>query len=612
MSSKKQQGKRAQKAKSNPPVKVNSPATSWRGILFGGAGIVVLSAVLVGFFLRTRSGTAEQSKVAEAAYVPKPAGTITFTRDVAPIVFENCAPCHRPGQSAPFSLLTFADYKKHLDQISDVVASRYMPPWPPEHGYGEFAHERRLSNEQQGLIEQWITEGGKEGDPQLLPSLPQWNESWTLGKPDLVVTLSKPYQLAAEGRDVYHNFVIPIPLARNRYVKAVELLPGNARVVHHAFINIDTTQQSRRLAARQDPPGFDGMEVPESAITPGGQLLSWQPGKITTFAPPGLAWELRTNTDLVLQAHFNPSGKPEVVQPSVGFYFTDEPPTNSPFRIKLTALELDIPAGNSNYVVKQSYKLPVDVQLTRVGAHAHYLGKDLQGYAILPNGEKKWLLRIKDWNFKWQGDYEYAQPVFLPRGSELFLDFTYDNSTNNPRNPSRPPVPVRYGLQTKDEMGELYFQALATNQQDYMTLARDYSDKLLNLSIGFFRYRLRHDPADVEANIRLGRILMAQGEKDQGAALLMKAVAADPNSDQAHYELGLWHLGRKDLDSAFAEFQTASRLNPGDSQALGNLGYIALRRGQYAEAVNYFENALQVNPEDEIARKYLLQLRQVR
>jgi Flp pilus assembly protein TadD len=161
-------------------------------------------------------------------------------------------------------------------------------------------------------------------------------------------------------------------------------------------------------------------------------------------------------------------------------------------------------------------------------------------------------------------------------------------------------------------MGELYFQALATNQQDYMTLARDYSDKLLNLSIGFFRYRLRHDPADVEANIRLGRILMAQGEKDQGAALLMKAVAADPNSDQAHYELGLWHLGRKDLDSAFAEFQTASRLNPGDSQALGNLGYIALRRGQYAEAVNYFENALQVNPEDEIARKYLLQLRQVR
>jgi tetratricopeptide (TPR) repeat protein len=600
--------KKKKKKGSAPAPKSRAPGkTAWIIVILFVAGLA--SALLL--LKQGRSPTVHESETTtEKPYVKRAPGTLTFTADIAPIVYNRCAPCHRPGQSGPFSLLKYSDYTKHLDQIAEVTAKHIMPPWPPEPGYGKFAHERRLTTEELGLLQQWIEEGGKQGDPNREPPLPKWNESWALGTPDLVVTTSKPYHLAPEGKDVYHNFVMPIPLTRNRYVKGVELLPGNARVVHHAFINVDETRQSRREAAHQDPPGFDGMEIPETAITPGGQLLSWQPGKVPEFAVPGLSWKLKTNTDLVLQAHFNPSGKPELVQPSIGFYFTDEPPTNRPFRIKLAALELDIPPGESNYIAEQSYTLPVNVKLTRVGAHAHYLGKDLQGYAILPSGEKKWLLRIKNWNFQSQGDYEYAEPVSLPKGSKICLHFSYDNSTNNPRNPFTPPRRVRYGLQTTDEMGELYFQALAENMDDYYTLGRDSSQKYLETSISFFRYRLKYDPNDVEANIRLGRILMAQGKKEEGAACLSRAVAADPNADQAHYELGVWRLGRNELQQAYEEFQTVVRLNPDDGQAFGNLGYICLRARKYPEAQGFFETALQINPEDEVARRYLMQLKQ--
>src|SRR5207247_276940 len=260
-------------------------------------------------------------------YVPRAAGTLRFHRDIAPLIFERCARCHRAGQSAPFTLVSYSDVKKHLRQIAEVTEKRYMPPWLPEPGYGDFSDVRSLTVDQLGVIQQWIAEGAIEGNPADLPQTPKWPEGWQLGEPDLIVRMPQAYTLAAEGKDVYRNVVLPIPVQARRYVSAVEFQPGNPRVVHHAFINVDQTWQSRRLAEKQNPPGFDGMQLPETAIMVAGQMLGWQPGKRPEASGDGLSWPLEKNTDLVLQLHLHPSGKPEAVQCAVGVYFTDQPPT---------------------------------------------------------------------------------------------------------------------------------------------------------------------------------------------------------------------------------------------------------------------------------------------
>ncbi len=568
----------------------------------------ILLALLIvaglGAVLRRQSG-AKRGEASRETTGGAARGPVSFNRDVAPIVFQKCAGCHRPGQSAPFALLSYPEVKKHARQIAEVTQRRYMPPWLPEPGYGEFAHDRRLSADQIAILQQWAAEGSVEGESIDLPPAPRFAERWQLGEPDLVVTLPQPYTLPAEGKDVYRNFVVPIPVSTLHYVKGVEFLPDNAKVVHHAFIDVDETRQSRRLAERQNPPGFDGMELPDSAGMPGGQFLGWQPGKTAYFSSQGLSWVLRPNTDLVLQVHMHPSGRPETVQPTVGFYFTDQAPTTVPFRIALKCFELDIPAGAEDYTVEQSYVLPVDLEILRVSTHAHYLAKEMQGYAILPNGEKKWLIWIRNWDFNWQGDYEYARAQTLPKGSRLVMHYTYDNSTNNVRNPNHPPQRVRFGLATTDEMGELWLQVVARNPGERELLAKDYFGYLVRVTMDFDHFRLRLDPENVGAHTRLGRTLRVMGKLADARDHLRTALRIKPEEDQAHYELALLHLTLKEWREAEQEFLTVTRLNPSDYQAYGNLGDLYRRSGRNEEARACFETALRLNPEDPVARKYL-------
>jgi hypothetical protein len=584
------------KQKTSPDSKRNRSAL-W---IFASTSLIVFVAVGLTLFGLKKSPPADAEKPIRIE------GPITFSKNIAPIVFDHCAGCHRFGGSAPFSLIAYADAQKRAKDIQRVTLRRIMPPWQPEHGYGEFQGERRLSETQIATIQRWVEQGAPEGNPTDLPAPPKFNDEWQLGKPDLVIQPSA-YTLPADGKDIYYNFVAPIPTERNHYVAGVELLPGN-RAVHHAFINVDETRAARRLGSKLNPPGFPGMDTPDSVTMPGGQLLGWQPGKIPSFNPPGLAWVLRTNTDLVLQVHMNPTGKPEAIQPKVGFYFTDHPPTNTSFRIRLTALQLDIPAGKSNYVAETSYTLPVDVNLVRVGAHAHYLAKDMQGYATLPKGEKKWLLWIKDWDFKWQGDYKYKEPVFVPKGSKLTMRFTYDNCTNNVRNPFNPPRRTIWGLQTTDEMGELYFQALPANRDDYKTLAIDYSRDFMRTSIDFYRFRLKLNPKDADFQQRLGRALAGAGQLDEGAAHLLEAIRLQPTNDLAHFDLGSIYLRAGRTADAYQEFLATTRLNPDDSQAFGSLGIICLKTGRNDEAREYFRSALRINPEDALAGRYMEKL----
>ncbi|HKS38676.1 MAG TPA: tetratricopeptide repeat protein [Verrucomicrobiae bacterium] len=554
-------------------------------------------------------GIAVRPRIKNAAvadrYVPRPRGTLTFSKDIGPILFDRCAYCHRPGEAAPFTLESYLEVKKRTKQIAEVTARRYMPPWLPESGYGEFADVRRLTEDQLGVIQQWIAEGAIEGDPADLPPAPKWPEGWQLGEPDLVVRMPEPYTLTAEGKDVYWNLVMPIPGDTRRYVRAVEFQPGNRKVVHHASFNLDQTGQSRRLAQNQTPPGFAGMQLPETATMVAGQLLGWEPGKRPEAAGAGLSWPLEKNTDLVLQLHLHPSGKPEQVQPVVGFYFTDHPPTNTPFLLRMPEWRIDIPAGASDYAVENSYVLPVDVEVLRVSPHAHYLGKELQGYAILPDGIRKWLLLIKKWDFNWQGDYRYASPVFLPKGTTLVMHFTYDNSSDNIRNPNTPPRRVRFGAQTTDEMAQLTLQVLARNAEDRRMLAADHLKKMTLDAIAYNESILRENPDDPGAHAKIGQALLPLGRYSEAFDHLRTAIRLNPGDDKAHYDLGSLYVQYNRLAEARAEFETVLRLNPEDYQAHGNLGAIHHRQGDYDLAEFHFESALRLNPDDTAARRNL-------
>ena len=209
-------------------------------------------------------------------YVARP-HTITFNKDIAPLLFEHCIICHRPGQSGPFPLLSYEDAKKRAGQIVRVTERRYMPPWLPEPGNGEFVGERRLSETEIGMLRQWASEGAAEGQKADLPPTPQRPNSWTLGKPDLVLELPTTYTLPAEGKDVYRNFILPVPLGSKRYVRGIEFQPTNPKIVHHAFINLDSGRMCRKMEGMDGSPGFPGMVLPEGADIPEGHFLGWQP-----------------------------------------------------------------------------------------------------------------------------------------------------------------------------------------------------------------------------------------------------------------------------------------------------------------------------------------------
>jgi hypothetical protein len=537
---------------------------------------------------------------------------LTFNKDIAPIIFEHCSPCHHPGEAAPFNLLSYADVKKHARQIAEVTGRRLMPPWLPEPGYGDFVGQRFLSAEQIQLIQHWVTHGAPEGEATAAPSPPKWREGWELGEPDLIVRLPAAYTLAADGPDVYRNFVIPVPISSRRYVKAVEFRPGNAKAVHHAFILVDATRDSRRRDEQDAEPGFPGLHVPPSAQRPAGHFLSWQPGKLPTADPEDLAWALEKDSDLILQIHLRPTGKPESIQPSVGLHFTDKRPTRTPFKFGLWTHAVDIPAGETNYSVNETYVTPVDFEVLRVLPHVHYLGKQLQSWARLPDGTQQWLLNIPNWDFNWQGDYAYTRPVFLPKGTTISMRYTFDNSTNNTRNPHQPPQRVRYGVNSSDEMAELWLQVLPRTTNDAALLEADFQPKIFHSTISYNHYLLGLDPNNAKAHTEIGKANLFLGRYDEAVLYLRRAIELRPGEDEPHYFLGLLFRLRGRLDEAKSEFQLAIRANPDHSKAHGNLGLILLQENRDTEAELHLQSALRINPDDTIARGGLDAIAQAR
>ena len=391
--------------------------------------------------------------------------TVTFNKDLAPIVYGHCAPCHHPDGVAPFPLLTYDDVRKHASQIVAVTSRRYMPPWPPEHGYGAFAGDRSLSAAQIHLFADWLKQSEPQGDPADLPALPHFTGSWQMGVPDLVLRMPKPFEMPADGTDIFRNFIVPTGLTTTKYVRGLELHLSNPRVVHHANVVLDHTESMRKRDGQDGRPGFPGMDVITEAapdtFDPDSHFLFWKPASVLRLEPERMSWRLNPGTDLVLNLHLQPTGKQESVQVEIGLYFSAKPPSVFPMLLQLEHDgALHIPAGDPNFTVTDSLTLPVDVDLLAIYPHAHYLGKVIEAWATLPNGERRWLIRIPDWDINWQAEYEYKNPIALPKGTKLAMRIVYDNSSANPRNPNRPPKLVETGDRSQDEMGHVWFQVL--------------------------------------------------------------------------------------------------------------------------------------------------------
>lgn len=536
-------------------------------------------------------------------------GAVTYHQQIEPIIAQNCAVCHHPGESAPFALLTYEDVKKHANQIAKVTQSRFMPPWLPEHGYGEFADERRLSDEQIQLISQWVKEGAAEGKPTNAPTRQHWVEGWQLGPPDMIAQMPQAYTLAGEGKDVYRNFVVPLPHDKSRWVKAVELHAGNQQVVHHAFVMFDISGSARRLDAHDEPIGYPGMDAGEDVGTPGGQFLSWQPGRQPSMSNEARSWRLSKGADMVLQLHMRPGGKPEPIQSTVGFYFTDKPPTQYPFVLVLRSTSIDIPAGENNYVIESSYTLPVDVELTGILPHAHYLGHELAGNATLPDGTTRPLILIKNWDFNWQSDYRYAKPMALPKGTKVSMRFSYDNSAQNVRNPSHPPRQVRYGLQSTDEMGELWLQLVPKSREESIALAQDYI-KTYGIADNIARCQnlLKDAPNDASLHADLSTALLKAGKTEEAQKEMRRAIELDASNVKAHFNLANLLHGQGKVAEAAEEFQTVVRIDPDYYRAQTNLGIIYAGQGKLDLAARHFYNAVRANPNDLNANISLAQL----
>ncbi len=518
----------------------------------------------------------------------------TFTHDIAPIVFKSCAPCHRPGEAGPFALLTYDDVKKHARQIATVTASRYMPPWLPQAGYGEFAGERRLTDGQIHLIAAWVKAGAPEGPAAGMPSPPRFAPGWQLGTPDLVVEAKRPYTTPAGGRDVFWNFVLSPDVKTTRYVKAIEIRPGNRRIVHHANMLVDRTHSSRR-EEKSPGAGFPGMDltIEAGAFDPDSHFLFWKPGSVPSAESDGLAWRLDPGDDLVLNVHLQPSGKPEEVRPSVGLYFTDRPQAKFPMLVQLEHDgALDIPPGAADFLVTDDFRLPVDADALAVYPHAHYLGKLLEGYATLPDGRREWLVRIPDWDLNWQAVYQYRRPVFLPKGTLISMRFHYDNSGSNPRNPHRPAVRVRGGNQSTDEMGHLWLQLLPRGEGDQRAALQEAA----------MRRRLEKYPADFSAHFNLGALMLSRKRPDAAIEYLREALRAEPEQPAALNALGAAFETESKFAEAEGEFRHALRVQPEYTSARYNLANALAAQGNLEAAEEEFRRVVAAAPEDKAAR----------
>jgi Flp pilus assembly protein TadD len=541
----------------------------------------------------------------------------TWSHQIAPILYSNCTTCHHPGGAGPFSLLTYDDASRWSAQILTVTQSRFMPPWLPEPGYGDFADNRRLSAEELASIKRWVNAGMPEGIRAEAPAPPRYTSEWQLGPPDLILTAPQPFTVPADGQDLFRNFIYPVDVTRTRYVRAIEILPGNPRVVHHANILIDRTAELRRQHPTNWRAGIPGMELEIGSgdrFDPDSHFLFWKPDTPAVVEPPGMPWRIDPGNDLILNTHLKPTGRVETVQPRIGLYFTDTPPTRAPMLLQLEHdAALNIPASDSHFVIEDELRLPIAVYALGIYPHAHYLGKQLEAWSIAPDGTRTSLILIKDWDIDRQSVYSYRKPLLLPAGSVLHMRYVYDNSAANPRNFANPPIRVHNGNRSTDEMGHLWLQVLPAHPTERNASGKEVDARTL-LERAWMEHRLTRDPTDGLAAYNLASLDSMSGNPAGAIAIYRRLAAAEPDNARVATSLGAAQEQsseqRPDQSSgqspdegvgwqaALASYRHALSLDPNYADARYDLASLELRHDQYDAAASDYRTLLQQHPDD--------------
>jgi hypothetical protein len=381
----------------------------------------------------------------------------TFSDEVVRVFQSRCQTCHRPGEHAPFSLLTYRDAYERRDDIREAVRDRVMPPWKPVPGFGDFLEPRRLSDEERATLLRWIETGAPEGDPAKLSPPRQFPTGWALGSPDHVLEMAESYTVPAHASDVYRCFVIPTNFPEDRWVTKAEYAPGDRKLVHHILSYVDTSLAAERLDRADPGPGYTCFGGP--GFQPAGGLGGWAPGIQPRVLSDGVGMLLPKGANVVVQMHYNnESATSRSDRTRVGLHFAKGPIDKRQRSIPVLNRTFTIPPGERRYEVRASWTVPFgwDLHANSITPHMHLLGREMKVTATYPDGVVRPLIHIDDWDFNWQGSYTFATPIPLPRGTRIDMVAVFDNSAENTRQPSRPPRPVSWGEGTSDEMAIVF------------------------------------------------------------------------------------------------------------------------------------------------------------
>jgi tetratricopeptide (TPR) repeat protein len=563
----------------------------------------------------------------QLASAPQTAESPTFHAAVAPILRTKCMPCHQEDGDGPFPLETFDQVRRRASLIVQLTASGDMPPWKPSPDSAAFLGDRRLTPEQKALIKQWVQAGMPEGVPDQAPAPPERTSAgWVSGPPDLIISLPD-YVLPAGPADVFRNFVVAVPFDGTRYVRTFQFRP-RTRAVHHANLRVDPTPASEQLDLADPAPGYEGV-ILHSAEYPAGHFLGWTPGQA---APPAdqLAWPLVGRTFFVVQLHMRSTGREEHVSPLLGLYFADAPPSKQPTIIRLGRQNLNIRAGDKRFRTVDSFVTPVPVTVMAIQPHSHYRAREVSLIAQRPDEWRHTLLHISDWDFNWQDQYRLAEHFRLPAGTTLQSVFRFDNSNENPRNPSHPAEDVTWGWRTSDEMADIWVQVLTDTDEDRRRLTqlarqKATAEDAIGAEVLVARepnhFNLRNDAALIYQELRqpqkalehfaaarrlrpeapstafnVGIALEALGRLTEAVAAYRDAIAIDVNYVPARVRIAALRYRLGAIHDALAEYGYALQLTPRNAAIRCEFARVLVEANRGSQALQEYRTALEADP----------------
>ena len=396
--------------------------------------------------------------------------TVTFHADVEPVLQKRCQACHRPGEAAPFSMLTYKDARPWASAMKRAVVSGQMPPWHADPAIGHFGNDRRLSQSEIDVIARWADGGAPEGDPKKAPAPLTFVEGWNIGQPDKILEMPEPFDVPAQGTIDYQWIVMPTGLDKDTWIEGVEVRPGDRSVVHHVIAFYRRPGSKWLVDAKPGVATPKGSGDSEAGMSDGA-IGGYVPGLPAGRLRPGRAVLLPAGSDIVLQVHYNASGKPAKDRTKVGIAFARRDVVERSFQIGLANASFVIPPGDPNYRVDADITVDTDVRVVGFTPHMHFRGKSFEYRAILPDGTREVLLRVPKYDFNWQLTYDLAEERVFPKGTKFEATAIFDNSTGNKFNPD-PKAEVRFGDQTWDEMMVGFIDIAIKPNQDLRTLIK--------------------------------------------------------------------------------------------------------------------------------------------